>query len=58
MKEPEVVARKFPYFSVQIFSQASQNVTVKVRVDSSVRRNKLMVNNTLHDEENNEHTLC
>jgi hypothetical protein len=39
---------KVPVFSSHIFSQASQNVTVKVRVDRSVRRNKFMVNNPLH----------
>jgi hypothetical protein len=43
MKEPVVVAPKFWSFSSQIFSQASQNVTVKLRVDHSVRRNKFMV---------------
>jgi hypothetical protein len=48
MKKPVVVAQKFPSFSSHIFSQAPQNVTVKVRVDCSVRRNKYMVNNPLH----------
>jgi hypothetical protein len=50
MKEPAVVAPNFRSFSSHIFSQASQNVTVKVRVDRSVRRNKFMVNNPLHVE--------
>jgi hypothetical protein len=40
MKEAVVVAPKFRSFLSYIFSQASQNVTVKVRVDHSVRRNK------------------
>jgi hypothetical protein len=44
-KEPVVVALKFRFLSSHIFSQASQNITVKVRVDCSVRRNKFMVNN-------------
>jgi hypothetical protein len=48
MKEPVVVAPKFWSFLWHIFSQASKNVTVKVRVDHSVRRNKFMVNNPLH----------
>jgi hypothetical protein len=30
MKEPVVVAPKFRSFSLHIFSQASQNITVKV----------------------------
>jgi hypothetical protein len=50
MKEPVVVAPKFRYFSSHIFSQAPQNITVKVRVDHSVRRNKFTVNNPLHVE--------
>jgi hypothetical protein len=58
MKEPVVVAPKFRSFSSHIFSQASQNVAVKVRVDHSVRRNKFTVNNRLHGEKNNEHALC
>jgi hypothetical protein len=43
-----------------IFSQASQNVTVriKVRVDRSVRRNKFTVNNPLHINKNKELALC
>jgi hypothetical protein len=49
MKEPVVVAPKFWSFSSHIFSQASQNFPVKVRVDRSVRRrNKFTVNNLLH----------
>jgi hypothetical protein len=44
MKEPVVVAPKFRAFSSHIFSQASQNITVEVRVDRSVRRNKFTVN--------------
>jgi hypothetical protein len=44
MKEPFVVAPKFRSFSSQIFSEASQNVTVKVRVDRSGRRNKFTAN--------------
>jgi hypothetical protein len=58
MKEPVVVAPKFRSFSSHIFSQASQNVMVKVRVDHSVRTNKFAVNNPLHVEENSEHALC
>jgi hypothetical protein len=50
MKEPVVVAPKFRSFSSHIFSQVSQNVIVKVRVDRSVRRNKFTVNNPLHVE--------
>jgi hypothetical protein len=48
MMEPVVVAPKFQSFSLHIFSQASQNVTVKVRVDHSVGMNKFMLNNPLH----------
>jgi hypothetical protein len=48
MKEPVVVAPKFRTFSSHIFSQASQNITVKLRVDHSVRRNKFTMNNPLH----------
>jgi hypothetical protein len=33
MKEPVVAAPKFQSFSLCIFSQVSQNITVKVRVD-------------------------
>jgi hypothetical protein len=50
MKEPVMVAPKFRSFSSHIFSQASQNVTVKVRVDHSVRKNKITVNNAHHVE--------
>jgi hypothetical protein len=50
MKEPFVVVPKFRSFSSHIFSHASQNITVKVRVDHSVRRNKFTVNNPLHVE--------
>jgi hypothetical protein len=50
MKEPVVVAPKFRSFSSHIFSQASQNVIVKVRVDCSVRRKKFTMNNPLHVE--------
>jgi hypothetical protein len=56
--EPVVVVPKFRSFSSHIFSQASQNVTVKLRADHSVRRNKSMVNNHLDIEKNNEHALC
>jgi hypothetical protein len=48
MKEPVVVAPKFRSFSSHFFSQVSQNITVKVRVDCSVRRNKFTVKNILH----------
>jgi hypothetical protein len=48
MKEPIAIAPKFWSFSSHIFSQASQNVTVKVRVDCSVRRNRFTVNNPFH----------
>jgi hypothetical protein len=47
MKEPVVVAPKFRSFLSHIFSRASQSITVKVRVDHSIRRNKFMVNNLL-----------
>jgi hypothetical protein len=55
---------KVPVVSSHIFSQASRNVTVKVRVDRSVRRNKFTVNNPLHVEEKTmsmlfvEHRTC
>jgi hypothetical protein len=52
MKEAVVVARNFRYFSSHIFSQASQNVTIKVRVDRSVRRNKFTVNRPLQVKRN------
>jgi hypothetical protein len=58
MKEPVVVVPKFQSFSLHIFSQESQNITVNVRVDHSVRRNKFMVNNPLHVKKNNAHVLC
>jgi hypothetical protein len=60
MKEPVVVVLKLWSFSSHIFSQASQNIIilVKVRVDRSVRRNKFTVHNPLHVEKNNEHDLC
>jgi hypothetical protein len=58
MKEPVVVAPNFWSLLSHIFSQASQNVTVKVRVGHSVRRNRFMVNNPLHIDKNNEHALC
>jgi hypothetical protein len=58
MKEPVVDAPKFRSFSSHIFSQASQNITLKVRVDRGVRRNKFTANNPLHVEKNNEHALC
>jgi hypothetical protein len=59
MKEPVVVAPKFGPFSLHIFSKSPQNVTVKVRVDRSVRRNIFTVNNSLHFEKKyNEHALC
>jgi hypothetical protein len=49
-KRPVLVAPKFRSFLPYIFSQASQNVTLKVTVDRSVRRNKFTVNNPLHVE--------
>jgi hypothetical protein len=48
MKEPVVVAPNFGSFSSHIFSQASQNVPVKVRVEHSARMYKFTVNNPLH----------
>jgi hypothetical protein len=48
MKEQVVVAPKFRSFSLHIFTQVSQYITVKVSVDHSVRRNKFTVNNPLH----------
>jgi hypothetical protein len=50
VKEPVVVAPKLRSFSSQIFSQAYQNFTVKVRVDCSVRRDKFTVTNPFHIE--------
>jgi hypothetical protein len=58
MKEPVLVVPNFQSFSLHIFSQVSQNVTVKVIVDRSVRRNKFTVNNLLHIERNSEHAVC
>jgi hypothetical protein len=58
MKELAVVAPKFGSFLSHIFSQVSHSVTVKVRVDRSVRRKKRTVNNALHVGKNNEHALC
>jgi hypothetical protein len=40
MKDPAVVAPKFWSFSPHIFPQASQNITVKVRVDHNVKVKK------------------
>jgi hypothetical protein len=58
-KQSEItVAPKFRSFLSHTSSQASQNVTEKVRVDHSVRRNKFTVNNPLHVEKNNKHALC
>jgi hypothetical protein len=57
MKKPVVVAPKFWSLSSHISSQATQNITVKVRVDRSVRRNKFTMNNPLHIEKNNELAL-
>jgi hypothetical protein len=50
LKERVVVAPKFRSFSSHIFLQASQNVTVKVRVHRTVRGEKFTVNNPLHVE--------
>jgi hypothetical protein len=58
MKEQVVVVPKFPSFSSRIFSQAPQNVTVNVRVDRSVRRNRFTLNDPFHVKENNEHAFC
>jgi hypothetical protein len=44
MKEALVFAPKFRSFMSHIFSQASQNITAKVRVDRSVRRKKFKLN--------------
>jgi hypothetical protein len=54
LREPVVVAPKFPSFSSHIFSQASENVTVKIgdKRTHSVRRNKFTVKNLLHVEKN------
>jgi hypothetical protein len=65
IKEPAVVEPKFRSFLSHIFSQASQNVTVqvKVRFHRSVRRNKFMVKNPLHGKKkkkkkSNGHAPC
>jgi hypothetical protein len=58
MKEPVMVASRFRYFSLCVFSQASRNVTVKVRVDRSVRRtNSCPTILFTSRKENNEHAL-
>jgi hypothetical protein len=57
MKKPVLVVPKFWTFSSQIYSHVSQNITVKDRVDRSVRRNKFTANNPLHVEKNNEYAL-
>jgi hypothetical protein len=57
MKEPVVVAPKFWSFLAHIFSQVFQNITVKVRNDHGVRRNKFAMNNPFHVEKNNEHDI-
>jgi hypothetical protein len=58
MKEPVVVMAELRSFSLYTISQASQNVTVNVRVDHGVTRNKFMTNNPIYFEKNNEHALC
>jgi hypothetical protein len=50
MKELVVFVPKFRSFSSHVFSEVSQNVTVRIGVDCSVRRNKFMVNSPLHVE--------
>jgi hypothetical protein len=50
VKKLAVVAPQSWSFLLHILSQASQNVTVMVRVDRSVKRNKFSVNNPLHVE--------
>jgi hypothetical protein len=50
MKEPVVVVSKFWPFLAHIFSQASQDITVKVRFECRARRNKFTVNNSFHVE--------
>jgi hypothetical protein len=58
IKESVVVPPKFQAFSSHIFSQGSQNITVKVRVDRSVRSNKFTLNNPLHEKNKKaEHAL-
>jgi hypothetical protein len=51
MKEPVLVAPEFWSFSLHIFSEVSQNITVKAIVGHSVRRNKFTVKNPLHVKE-------
>jgi hypothetical protein len=58
MKEPAVVAPMFWSFSLRIFSQTCENVTVKVRVDCSVRRNNITVSSPPSHRKNNEHARC
>jgi hypothetical protein len=58
MKEPVLIAPKFWSFSSHIFSQVSQNVALRVRVDRNVRKNRFTVNSPLHIEKNNDHALC
>jgi hypothetical protein len=58
MMEPVVVAPEFRSFLSHIIPQAFPNVTVKVRVDLSIRRHKFTVNNPLHIEKDSEHDLC
>jgi hypothetical protein len=58
MKEPVVVVPKCQSFSSHIYSRASLDVTVKVRVDRSVGRNTFTLNNPLCVERNDEHALC
>jgi hypothetical protein len=48
MKVPDAAVLKFWSFLLHIFPQASQNVTVNVRVHRSGRRNKFTVNNPRH----------
>jgi hypothetical protein len=50
MKEQVMVAPEFQSFSSHIFSQVSQNITVKVIVDHNVRRKKFAVNDPLYIE--------
>jgi hypothetical protein len=47
VKESVVVAPNFRSFTCHILSQGSQNVTVKVRVNRSVRRNRFTVHDAL-----------
>jgi hypothetical protein len=49
-EEASCCCAKASVFLWHIFSQASQNVTVNVRVDRHFRRNKFTVNNPLHVE--------